>query len=69
LVVRGQKRYGFEFKLSESAGLSKSMHVALADLRLDRLDVVHGGTDTYPLTDKVRGLALQRVLTDLEPLR
>lgn len=45
------------------------MHIALADLRLERLDVIHTGDDTYPLTDKIRAVALRRVLDDVAPLR
>jgi hypothetical protein len=34
------QRIGFEFKFSDTPGLTKSMHVAVADLKLDRLLVV-----------------------------
>ncbi len=44
------------------------MRVALADLRLDRLDVVHAGDETYPLADQIRAVALRHVLRDVEPL-
>jgi hypothetical protein len=44
------------------------MHSALADLRLDRLDVVHAGEHTFPLAASVRALALARLFDDLEPL-
>lgn len=36
---------------------------------LRRLDVVHAGAHTYPLTPRVRALALSRLLDDLDPLR
>ena len=45
------------------------VHVALADLRLERLDVIHAGDETYPLTDRIRAVALRRVLEDVAPLR
>jgi hypothetical protein len=44
------------------------MHVALADLHLDRLDVVYAGDRTFPMDRKIRALALSRVLDDLAPL-
>jgi hypothetical protein len=50
LIVRGRKRLGFEFKRSTSPGLTPSMRVALSDLRLSRLFVVHPGTKRYPLS-------------------
>ena len=68
-VKRGRRRLGFEFKLASAPRMSRSMHSALADLELDRLDVVHAGEHTYPLADKVRALALARLCDDLEPLR
>jgi hypothetical protein len=68
LVVRGQQRWGFEFKRTVAPRLTRSMHTALADLRLERLDVVHAGDQTFPLAAHVRAVALGRLLDDLEPL-
>lgn len=68
LVVRGTHRWGFEFKHTAEPRTTRSMHTALADLRLDRLDVVHAGAQSFPLADRVRAVSLGRVLTDLEPL-
>jgi len=44
------------------------MRSAMADLKLDRLDVVHAGRDSFPLARGVRAIALPRLLEDLEPL-
>jgi uncharacterized protein len=69
LVVAGRKRFGFEFKRTDTPStLSKSMHIAAEDLKLARLDIVHPGRDTYDLRGGFRALALRRVLSDLEPL-
>jgi uncharacterized protein len=68
LVVRGNRRWGFEFKRTVAPRLTRSMHSALADLRLERLEVVHAGDQTFPLADTVRALALGRLLDDLDPL-
>jgi len=43
------RRFGIEVKFSEAVRLSRSMHVALADLRLDHLWVVHPGRHSFPL--------------------
>lgn len=48
--------------------LTRSMRVALADLRLQRLDVIHAGERTYPLASRVRALAFARALQDIPPL-
>jgi hypothetical protein len=44
------------------------MRIALADLRLQRLDVIHAGERTYALAPRVRAVALARVLEDVAPL-
>ena len=49
LVVQEGRRRGFEFKRTDAPGVTKSMHVAIRDLGLESLDVVHVGGDTYPL--------------------
>ncbi len=69
LVVRGRKRFGFEVKRTDAPRVTPSMRSALADLKLDRLDVVHAGETTYALTNDVRAVAARRLLDDLSPLR
>lgn len=69
LVVRGERRMGFEFKRTVAPQVTKSMHIALEDLRLSSLDVVHAGDQTFPLREGIRALSLKRILTDLKPLR
>lgn len=69
LVVRGRRRLGFEFKRTTAPGLTPSMRSALADLELEHIDVVHAGTETFPLAPKIRAVALARVLEDVKPLR
>jgi len=68
LVVRGRERRGFEFKRTSSPGATKSMHVALADLRLSQIDVIHAGTGTFPLAPRIRAVGIDRVLRDVRPL-
>jgi predicted AAA+ superfamily ATPase len=68
LVVRGGKRHGFEFKHTLAPELTRSMKIAIADLELESLDVVHLGKQTFPLTAKVRALSFERLHADLEPL-
>lgn len=67
-IHRGQRRLGFELKLTSAPRMTRSIHSALESLRLDRLDVVHAGEKTSPLAEKVRALALARLEEDLEPL-
>ncbi len=69
LVVRGSQRLGFEVKRTDAPRLTPSMHIALADLKPDRIDVVHAGADTFSLAPKVRAVAATRILDVLAPLR
>lgn len=69
LVVRGRRRWGFEFKRTSAPAVTRSMHVALQDLRLERLDVVHGGPHTFDMARGIRAVALSRLLDDIAPLR
>lgn len=69
LVGHGNRRWGFEFKRTVAPRVTQSMRSALSDLRLDRLEVIHAGDQTFPLADKVRAVALRRILEDLESLR
>ena len=45
------------------------MRIALADLKLARLDVIHLGKETYPLMNRVRGVAFERLQEDIPRLR
>ena len=58
LLLRGGKRHGFEFKSSEAPAMTRSMHVALEDLKLDSLHVIYPGTKTYMIHDKVTAVPL-----------
>ncbi len=68
LVASGQRRLGIEVKRTSAPTMTRSMHSALSDLGLERLDVVHAGEHTYPLAERVRAVALARLDQDLEPL-
>lgn len=68
LVVRGRRRLGFEFQLTDAPAVTPSMRSALDVLRLARLDVVHAGRDSFSLGQRIRALSLRRLWQDLEPL-
>ncbi len=53
LVPHRGKRYGFEMKLSDAPTSTKSMAIALQDLKLDRLFVVYPGRESYRLGDRL----------------
>lgn len=62
LVVRGNRRWGFELKRTTAPRVTRSMQVALDDLGLERLNVVHAGERTFPLAEKVRAVGAGHVL-------
>jgi len=68
VVVRGSTRLGFELKRTATPAMTRSLHSALADLRLDRIDVVYPGSRTFPLAERVRALGAERLLVDVAPL-
>ena len=68
LITRGLKRYGFEFKYTASPRTTRSMHVAIEDLQLDRLDVIHTGDHTFLIAKNIRAVSMARLREDLEPL-
>ncbi|MCB9800540.1 MAG: ATP-binding protein [Candidatus Omnitrophica bacterium] len=53
LLVRGQKHLGFEFKFSEAPEITKSMHVAIEDLKLHKLWIVYPGNKNISLDKKI----------------
>jgi predicted AAA+ superfamily ATPase len=65
LLMRGGRRYGFELKHDDAPRMTKSMHVAFADLGLERLFVVHPGEATHPLGDKTMAVGLATLETTL----
>ena len=69
LVVRGELRLGFDFKRTTTPALTRSMHIAVEDLGLHRLSVVHAGTRAFDLATNIRAVPIGRILHDLAPLR
>jgi predicted AAA+ superfamily ATPase len=69
LVVRGRRRLGYEIKRTTAPQLTPSMRSAFEDLGLSSLDVIHAGSETFPLARGVRAVAARRLLTDLPPPR
>jgi predicted AAA+ superfamily ATPase len=56
LLLIGGKRYGVEVKYADAPGVTKSMHVAMTDLGLERLFVAYPGTQRYALDRNIEVL-------------
>lgn len=58
LIARSGKRYGFECKLADAPGTTRSMRVALDDLGLEHLWIVYPGDEAYSLDDRISALSV-----------
>ncbi len=52
------KRYGVEFKWTDAPSTSRSMHIAIDNLSLERLWVIYPGSRTFPMADKITAMPL-----------
>ena len=64
LAFDGVRRIGFEFKRTSAPAMTRSMHSALSDLKLDRLFVVYPGDARFPLHDRVEAVGLALACID-----
>ena len=58
LYVTGGRKVGYEIKRTVSPKTTKSMHIALEDLGLARLYVIHAGEHSFPLAEKIDALSI-----------
>ena len=63
LALAGGKRLGFEMKLTESPRITKSIHIAMQDLRLDHLFVIHSGGLRFAMDDGITALPAREIPT------
>ena len=61
LLLRRGLRWGFEFKCADAPATTKSMHIALEDLKLEHLWVVYPGSRQYPMADKITAIPLPEI--------
>jgi hypothetical protein len=64
LLVKGARRYGVEVKFRDAPRLTRSMRIALSDLRLERLTVLYPGDRPYALDRRVSVVPLAQLATD-----
>lgn len=58
MLLRRGRRWGFEFKCTDTPRTTKSMHVACDDLGLEHLWVVYPGDVEFPLSPRITALPL-----------
>jgi len=64
VLFRGGRRYGVEFKYADAPAMTKSMHIALEDLKLERAWFVYPGKESYRVHEKVQVCPLPELLEE-----
>ncbi len=73
LLIRGSRRVGVEFKRTAIPTVTRSMRIAIQDLKLDALYVVYPGEHRFPMESGIEAVPLwailhagiRKILTDL----
>jgi predicted AAA+ superfamily ATPase len=61
VLFRRGKAWGVEFKVGDGPTMTKSLQIALGDLKLERAWIVHAGTKTYPVNERVDAIPLHKL--------
>ena len=67
LMFNGTQRIGVEFKRADAPRLTPSMRIAMSDLKLDALYVVHPGMHRFTLAEGVEAVPLWSLLAASAP--
>lgn len=67
LLRRGEKLFGVECKRADAPRMTRSLRIALEDLRLERIIVVYPGTKRYSIAERVEVVPLAAI-ADGDPL-
>ncbi|MBI5278930.1 MAG: ATP-binding protein [Burkholderiales bacterium] len=62
LMIKGMQRIGVEFKRADAPKVTPSMRIAIDDLKLDKLYVVHPGMHRYPMGGGIEAVPLWAML-------
>ncbi len=62
LIIKNGKRLGFEFKYTDMPKITKSMTIAIEDLKLDKLFVIFPSKESFPLSTQIYAAGLESYL-------
>lgn len=62
-IMKGGKRFGFEFKYGDRPTITKSMRIAIDDLKLDHLGIIYPGKEIFPMDTKITAYGLETLAT------
>ena len=65
IARRGRQLRGFEISRTSAPRITRSVRSALEDLSLTRMDVVHAGPASVPLSRRVRAISAERLHEEL----
>ena len=65
VVDQGASLRGFEVKRTVAPSLTPSMRIALDDLGLSRIDVIHAGAESFPLARRVQAISASKMLEEI----
>ncbi len=65
MLFRHGRRYGVEFKATDSPKMTKSIHIALHDLQLEKVWVVYPGKEDYHIHENVEVVSLRSALNKI----
>ncbi|MCA8955167.1 MAG: DUF4143 domain-containing protein, partial [Planctomycetes bacterium] len=61
MVTLDGKRYGIELKYGDAPRSTRSMRVAIHDLGLERVVIVHPGRESYRIDQRIEALSILHV--------
>jgi len=67
ILQRGAERLGVECKRADAPRMTKSIHIAIEDLALERVVVLYPGTRRFSIAERVEAVPL-RAIADGDPL-
>lgn len=67
LIIKNGKRLGFEFKYTDMPKITKSMTIAIENLKLDNLFIIFPGKKSFPLTAHINAVGLEDYLGLFNP--
>ena len=62
LMIQGDRRIGVEFKYTDVPRVTRSMRIAMTDLKLEVLYVVYPGQHRFPLAERIEAVPLWAVM-------
>jgi len=61
LIIKQGKRIGFEVKYTDAPKITKSMKIAIEDLKLDQLIIIYPGNLEFPLAENIMVQGLNKI--------